>query len=233
MLERARQLSAAPLLVRLDGGNDALENIAVIEAHNEHHEGTAPVHYLIKWNPRQERPERWLAYAEEYGSWSEPRPGKRVALFEVRETRVHAGHDYIERLPSGKFATNALVLACAQLACNLLRWIGQNGLLGPDAPPRQAPAHPHRDAGARPPGRPADLYRAPHQARLRLPLPGRADLSAPLYPIGLYVIAVAATGSPLACRCDGPLLPGQRRGASRNAAAAAFPGPTANSSALN
>jgi hypothetical protein len=27
----------------------------------------------------------------------------------------------IERLPSGKFATNALVLACAQLAYNLLR----------------------------------------------------------------------------------------------------------------
>jgi len=37
----------------------------------------------------------------------------------------------IERLPSGKFATNALILACAQLAYNLLRWIGQNGLLGP------------------------------------------------------------------------------------------------------
>ena len=49
------------LLARLDGGNDALENIAVIEAQNEHHEGAAPVHYLIKWNPRQERPERWLA----------------------------------------------------------------------------------------------------------------------------------------------------------------------------
>ena len=42
----------------------------------------------------------------------------------------------MERLPSGKFATNALVLGCAQLAYNILRWIGQNGLLGPDAPPR-------------------------------------------------------------------------------------------------
>ena len=42
----------------------------------------------------------------------------------------------IERLPSGKFATNALILACAQLAYNILRYIGQNGLLGPDAPPR-------------------------------------------------------------------------------------------------
>jgi hypothetical protein len=199
VLGRARQLTAAPLLLRLDSGNDAIENIAVVEAHNEQDEQAAPVHYVIKWNPRQESPEKWLAYAEEHGHWSEPRAGKRIALFDVRETRTFAGYDYplrrvmrviertidkrgqqllvpeieiegwwtslwfdeetiialysdhgtseqyhsefktdldIERLPSGKFATNALILACAQLAYNILRWIGQNGLLGPDAPPR-------------------------------------------------------------------------------------------------
>ena len=199
VLGRARQLTAAPLLLRLDSGNDAIENIAVVEAHNEQDEQAAPAHYVIKWNPRKESPEQWLAYAEKNGDWSEPRPGKRVALFDVRETRTHAGYDYplrhvmrviertidkrgqqllvpeidiegwwtsleydeetiialyadhgtseqfhsefktdldIERLPSGKFATNALILACAQLAYNILRWIGQNGLLGPDAPPR-------------------------------------------------------------------------------------------------
>ena len=42
----------------------------------------------------------------------------------------------IERLPSGKFATNDLVLACAALAYNILRWIGLEGLVGPDAPVR-------------------------------------------------------------------------------------------------
>ena len=42
----------------------------------------------------------------------------------------------IERLPSGKFATNSLVLGCSMLAYNILRWIGQNGLLGPDSPKR-------------------------------------------------------------------------------------------------
>jgi len=42
----------------------------------------------------------------------------------------------IERLPSGKFATNALVLGASMLAYNLLRWIGQEGLLGPDSPKR-------------------------------------------------------------------------------------------------
>ena len=42
----------------------------------------------------------------------------------------------IERLPSGKFATNDLVMACAVLAYNILRWIGLEGLVGPDAPIR-------------------------------------------------------------------------------------------------
>ena len=92
VLGRARQLTAAPLLLRLDSGNDAIENIAVLEAHNEQDEKAAPVHYLIKWNPRKESPEKWLAYAEEYGDWSEPRPGKRVALFDVLEARTFDGY---------------------------------------------------------------------------------------------------------------------------------------------
>ncbi len=200
VLARARALTERALLLRLDSGYDAIENIAVIEAHNEHHGDGVPAHYIIKWNPRQESPEQWLAYAEEHAEWEQPRPGKRVAVFEVRLTRTYDGYEYplrrvmrviertidkrgqqllvaeielegwwtslwhpcadiialyadhatceqfhselktdldIERLPSGKFATNALVLACAQLAYNLLRWIGQVGLLGVDAPPRR------------------------------------------------------------------------------------------------
>ena len=42
----------------------------------------------------------------------------------------------IERLPSGKFATNDLVMACAVLAYNILRWIGLEGLTGKNAPIR-------------------------------------------------------------------------------------------------
>jgi hypothetical protein len=94
VLERARTLTASPILLRLDGGNDAIENIEVVFEHNERYLGAAPVHYLIKWNPRKEDPERWLTYAEEHGEWTEPRPGKRVALFEVRETRTHNGYAY-------------------------------------------------------------------------------------------------------------------------------------------
>lgn len=42
----------------------------------------------------------------------------------------------IERLPSGKFATNDLVLAMAALVYNILRYIGLTGLIGPHAPVR-------------------------------------------------------------------------------------------------
>lgn len=42
----------------------------------------------------------------------------------------------IERLPSGKFDTNDLILALAGMAYNMLRWIGQSALLGHDAPVR-------------------------------------------------------------------------------------------------
>ena len=42
----------------------------------------------------------------------------------------------IERLPSGKFATNDLVMAQSVLAYNILRWIGLEGLVGKDSPVR-------------------------------------------------------------------------------------------------
>ena len=42
------------------------------------------------------------------------------------------------RLPSGKFDTNALVCQLAALTMNILRLMGQGGLLGPDAPVRHA-----------------------------------------------------------------------------------------------
>lgn len=44
----------------------------------------------------------------------------------------------LERLPSGKFETNALVCRLAALAMNILRLMGQAGLLGHDAPVRHA-----------------------------------------------------------------------------------------------
>jgi len=44
----------------------------------------------------------------------------------------------LERLPSGKFATNALIMSLAGLAYNILRFVGQLGLLGDDSPIRHS-----------------------------------------------------------------------------------------------
>lgn len=197
VLGRARKLTEAPLLLRLDGGNDALENIDVVLKHNESE--AVGVDFLIKWNPRKEDAYAWLDHAEKHARFTEPRPGKRVAVFDYQVTRYRKGYEYrlrrvmrvtertidrkgqallvpeieiegwwtsltvpakqvialyadhgtseqfhselktdldIERLPSGKFATNALVLGSAALAYNILRWLGQTGLTGPGGPVR-------------------------------------------------------------------------------------------------
>lgn len=198
-LKDARAVTPLPLLVRLDGGNDSIENIDVILEFNDQDAETVSADFIIKWNPRKQDKEAWLVDAEQQGHWSEPREGKRVALFSITHQKEWRGYDYtvrrvmrvtertidkkgqallipeieiegwwtslankeeeiiqlyadhgtseqfhsefktdldIERLPSAKFNTNALVLGCSMLAYNLLRWIGQSGLLGPDSPKR-------------------------------------------------------------------------------------------------
>jgi len=44
----------------------------------------------------------------------------------------------LERLPSGKFATNSLIMSLAVLTYNILRFIGQLGLLGDSSPVRHS-----------------------------------------------------------------------------------------------
>ncbi len=198
-LVHARSITQQPLLLRLDGGNDSIENIDVILEHNQSNANLTPVDFLIKWNPRKQDKTHWLGLAEQRGHWEYSREGKRVAVFSVQTSRQWRGYEYtvrqiirltertidkhgqtllipelelegwwtsldvsdsdiiqlyadhgtseqfhsefktdldIERLPSGKFATNALVLGASVLAYNLLRWIGQNGLLGSKSPKR-------------------------------------------------------------------------------------------------
>jgi hypothetical protein len=66
----AKMVTDKGILVRLDSGNDALDNIAIcIE------EG---VDWLIKRNLRKEKLEGWLQIAQEKGTQSSPREGKRV-----------------------------------------------------------------------------------------------------------------------------------------------------------
>lgn len=184
-LTLARQLTALPLLVRLDSGNDATDNLAILIE--------ADVDFIIKRNLRKESKEVWLKWAKLFGQATETRPGKTVyrgdvslkkslvlngekserwlrCVFEITERTIDAQgqhllvpdlevdtywtsladdpvetiieqyHDHatseqyhaefkgeidLERLPSGKFKTNQLVLHCALVAYNNLRLIGQ------------------------------------------------------------------------------------------------------------
>ena len=54
------------------------------------------------------------------------------ALCEQCHAEIKADMD-LERLPSGKFATNRLVMACGALVCGILRFIGQVALVRPNA----------------------------------------------------------------------------------------------------
>ena len=184
-LTLTQQLTDAPLLVRLDAGNDAGDNLAILIE--------AEIDFIIKRNLRQESKDIWLKRAKLLGEATKIRPGKFVyrgdvslrktlilneektdcwirCVFEITERTINAQgqrllfpeieadtywaslpddppetiiaqyHDHatseqyhadfkgeidLERLPSGKYKTNQLILHCALLAYNNLRLIGQ------------------------------------------------------------------------------------------------------------
>lgn len=189
-LGRVRQFCKQKLLLRTDSAHDALANLLELSRHRR-------VDYIIKWNPRKQDKQAWVQQAFSKGKVSTPRPGKRVAVFSVKEKHTFADVDGIERtitlrrvmrvterttdkkgqmllvpdielegwwtslslsdqeiielykghalceqyhaeiktdmdlerLPSGKFATNQLVMACGSLVYNILRFIGQVSLV--------------------------------------------------------------------------------------------------------
>lgn len=188
---RIRQYCDRKLLYRQDSAHDALDNRVELA-------GYAKTDYIIKWNPRQQNAAYWWRVGLESGVVTQPRPGKRVALFSerVKESitddqgvkrtytfrrvmrvtertidkkgqpllipdielegwwtslkladekiiELYKGHGLceqyhaeiktdmdLERLPSGKFATNQLVMACGALVYNILRFVGQTVLVG-------------------------------------------------------------------------------------------------------
>lgn len=82
----------------------------------------------------------------ELEGWTTTLPQKFTMQDIVDLYKDHATHEQfhsefktdmdLERLPSGKFDTNFLVCALAAVAMNILRLIGQNALIGKDAPVR-------------------------------------------------------------------------------------------------
>jgi len=62
---------------------------------------------------------------------------KLFRLIKPRQSEFKTDLD-LERLPSGKFATNALVMTLGGFAYNILRFIGQTGLIAPFGPVRHS-----------------------------------------------------------------------------------------------
>lgn len=60
-------VTAQPLLLRLDGGNDSIENIDIALEHNLQNPDQTEIDFLLKWNPRRQDKENWLAQAEQQG----------------------------------------------------------------------------------------------------------------------------------------------------------------------
>ena len=187
----SRRITDAPLLARMDAGNDSLDNLKVCLKEK--------VHWLIKRNLRNEDPEEWIELAKKEGKIKQLKPGiyayygdiyverEGIAkplriVYQVIERRVdkhgnalliwpcevntfwtslrlaaatvvklyhkHATCEqfhselktdlYLERLPSGKFDTNALVILCGLVAYNIMRLMGQASLrVDEDMPPQQ------------------------------------------------------------------------------------------------
>ena len=73
-----RQLTDKPLLIRLDSGNDASENIGIFMEESYRYNN---VSFIIKRNPRQESKEEWLASVKEYcTNIQKSRDGKTIYI---------------------------------------------------------------------------------------------------------------------------------------------------------
>lgn len=190
----SKSVTDAPLMFRMDCGNDAAENMQILLE-----EGCW---FLIKRNLRKESKDKWLLQMKQCcQDITHPRKGKDVyigstwkdvvcpgnadkqtmtlrAVYEITERSIDKHGQYLlipdvevnmfwsnlpltdrelialyhahgeseqyhselksdmdmERLPSGKFATNALALDLSMIAYNILRMIGEESLRKEDAP---------------------------------------------------------------------------------------------------
>ncbi len=138
-IRMCREITDEPLLVRLDSGNDAAENIGIL--------AEAGCHFIIKRSLRREsrdiinrtidKYEQFLLEGDtEVNTWwtnlgmtDREVIGLYHAHGECEQFHSEIKTDMdVERLPSGKFETNELVLELTILAYNILRMIGQESI---------------------------------------------------------------------------------------------------------
>ena len=187
-IKLCHKLTDKPLLIRLDSGNDSIDNVAVLM--------DTGCFFIIKRNLRRESTDDWFETAKQYCQHvTSPRDGKTIYIgsdwktviskqfnkefilrtgYEITERtidkygqfnlfpdvevetwwtnlgdpdeeiiRLYHAHGEceqfhsevktdidLERLPSGKFTTNALILELGMIAYNILRMIGQGTIGG-------------------------------------------------------------------------------------------------------
>lgn len=187
-IQLCKKLTDQPLLIRLDSGNDSIDNVAVLIE--------SGCYFIIKRNLRRESKDDWFDMAKKFCKNIEnPRDGKTVykgsdwktvtsklfnqeftlrAGYEITERTIDKNGQFylipdievetwwtnlglddqeiinlyyahgeceqfhseiktdmdLERLPSGKFNTNELILELAIMAYNILRMIGQGTIGG-------------------------------------------------------------------------------------------------------
>ena len=110
-IELCRQLTEKPLLIRLDSGNDASENIGIFMEESYKYNN---VSFIIKRNPRQESKEEWLESVRECcQNIQHPRDGKTVYIGQTFRNVTYS------------------------LSDNILRIIGQESLKKKDVPGRK------------------------------------------------------------------------------------------------
>lgn len=106
------------------------------------------IHRLVERSLDAKTGQKLLVPELEYEFWDTTLPASFKPCEVIDLYKDHGTHEQfhsefktdldLERLPSGKFATNDLVLTLAALAYNVLRLMGQSVLLCPDAPVRHA-----------------------------------------------------------------------------------------------
>ena len=161
-IKLCHKLTDKPLLIRLDSGNDSIDNVAVLM--------DTGCFFIIKRNLRRESTDDWFETAKQYCQhvtspyeitertidkygqfnlvpdievetwWTNlGDPDEEIIRLYHAHGECEQFHSEVktdmdlERLPSGKFATNALILELGMIAYNILRMIGQ-GTIGGRAP---------------------------------------------------------------------------------------------------
>lgn len=77
------QLKHAKYLLRMDAGNDCVDNQIACEHFNKAHQSRIRIDYIIKRNQRRESAEKWLEIAQQHGKSQRARPGKNVWLGKI------------------------------------------------------------------------------------------------------------------------------------------------------